>query len=228
MDEEPPRPRRGPPLDPRFLRASPAVRRYIGKRDHRHRLGHPADRAGSPPGAGHRPGVPGRSGRWRRCGRRSPGWGGDRPRPWVARMGCGNRRPPDLGRPPAGSMPWTPTSPATCRSPCSARSCPWPCSPGSPAPTPSPRSSSSPPLPAGRSSCWTSPPPTSTRRPGGRSSRASCRRRRVARSSSSPTTSPPRPAPTRSSWSRRGNTAEHGTHAELLALGGRYARMWER
>ncbi|MEA2590656.1 MAG: hypothetical protein QOD62_487 [Actinomycetota bacterium] len=29
MDEEPPRPRRGPPLDPRLLRASPAVRRYI-------------------------------------------------------------------------------------------------------------------------------------------------------------------------------------------------------
>jgi hypothetical protein len=29
MDEEPPRPRRGPPPDPRLLRASPAVLRYI-------------------------------------------------------------------------------------------------------------------------------------------------------------------------------------------------------
>jgi ABC-type multidrug transport system fused ATPase/permease subunit len=32
MDEEPPRPRRGPPLDPRLLRASPAVRQYIAAR----------------------------------------------------------------------------------------------------------------------------------------------------------------------------------------------------
>src|SRR5438874_2298785 len=29
MDGEPSRPRRGPPLDPRLLRASPAVRRYV-------------------------------------------------------------------------------------------------------------------------------------------------------------------------------------------------------